>query len=222
MNTSFSLTKMSEPGECQVCPSQKAVCNGGMNIGPAAGYWRKNKTSSEFISCLFKDACLGMLPPANNPIGDCMKGYKGILCADCDIGFTRNREYQCKQCSSKVWVVGRIFVIILVIVALVYFFLKCQEKTRYLHVYLRLLLTHIQTILIIAAFNFRWPENLQTFFDFSRALAQPFSSLLELDCLMTHSIPTQVRLFQGQVIFLACLPIIFGLLSFMIWKIKGR
>ncbi|CDW87604.1 UNKNOWN [Stylonychia lemnae] len=73
---------MKEPGSCETCPTEKAVCNGGANIGPLPGYWRKSNASQRFEKCLYQPACLGMVAPKNNPMGDCSVGYRGILCAD--------------------------------------------------------------------------------------------------------------------------------------------
>jgi len=65
------------------CPTDKAVCYGGTNVGPSAGHWRTSNYSANFLTCLYKPACLGMIPPANNPKGSCAEGYQGIMCADC-------------------------------------------------------------------------------------------------------------------------------------------
>jgi len=84
---------MNEPGECQACPSDKALCYGGSNVGPAPGYWRASSKSSNFIACLYQSACLGMIPPTNNPQGSCAEGYEGVMCSSCQEGYTRSREY---------------------------------------------------------------------------------------------------------------------------------
>lgn len=81
--TTYSLTKMTSPGNCQECPTEKAVCMGGADVGPQPGYWRKSNLTSSFIKCLYEPACLGMVKPENNPCGSCLTGYQGILCADC-------------------------------------------------------------------------------------------------------------------------------------------
>ena len=47
--TGYSLIKMTEPGTCETCPTEKAICNGGSNIGPKAGFWRSSNISSNFI-----------------------------------------------------------------------------------------------------------------------------------------------------------------------------
>ena len=155
---SFSLIKMDEPGECKACPSDRAICNGGKDIGPLPGYWRKNNRTDNFIGCLHRPACLGMIAPDFNPKGSCAAGYQGVLCTDCKTGFTRSREYECKLCPPTWWIVTRILVIIACIMLLVVFLVTAQAQTRYLHVYLRLLINHVQLILIIATFHFNWPE----------------------------------------------------------------
>ena len=63
----FSLKVLTQPGTCQSCPSDKAVCNGGSDIGPLLGYWRSSNLSENFIKCLSKNSCLGMVAPDNNP-----------------------------------------------------------------------------------------------------------------------------------------------------------
>lgn len=65
--TSYSLVRMTGPGNCDKCPTEKAVCYGGSNVGPKAGYWRRNNYTSDFIKCLYEPACLGMVAPENNP-----------------------------------------------------------------------------------------------------------------------------------------------------------
>ena len=84
---------MDEPGECKACPSDRAICNGGKDIGPLPGYWRKNNRTDNFIGCLYRPACIGMIPPENNPKGSCAEGYRGVLCTDCKTGYTRSKEY---------------------------------------------------------------------------------------------------------------------------------
>lgn len=54
----FSLTKMTQPGNCLACPTTVATCFGGSFIGPNPGYWRKSNYTSNFIECLNPDACL--------------------------------------------------------------------------------------------------------------------------------------------------------------------
>ena len=113
-------------------------------MGPIEGYWRSSNQSSNFIACLYKPACLGMISPDFNPQGTCDAGYQGILCADCQPNFTRSRDYQCTKCESLWWSYFRIFLIVFVVLLLVFILTVAQSKSRYLHVYLRHLIDHIQ------------------------------------------------------------------------------
>ena len=61
------LEKQTEPGVCETCPEEMAICLGGKNIGPKPGYWRKNNITSVFIQCLNYYACLGIQAPEYNP-----------------------------------------------------------------------------------------------------------------------------------------------------------
>ncbi|CDW72330.1 UNKNOWN [Stylonychia lemnae] len=99
-DNSYSLIKMIEPGFCEKCPTSKAKCLGGAEIGPLPGFWRKSNTTKSIEKCFYQPACLGMIPPINNPMGECLFGYKGILCADCQTGYSRDMNFQCKQCPS--------------------------------------------------------------------------------------------------------------------------
>lgn len=72
---SYSLVQMTSPGDCTACPTQKATCVKGSQIGPNPGYWRKNNITSTFVKCLNTNACLGMVPPTYDPLGDCADGY---------------------------------------------------------------------------------------------------------------------------------------------------
>ena len=43
---------------CIPCPTDKAVCFGGNEIGPRKGFWRESALSDDFLRCFSKEACL--------------------------------------------------------------------------------------------------------------------------------------------------------------------
>ena len=47
--TEYSLVSFDGPSSCLECPTDKAICNGGSDIGPKAGYWRSSNTTDNFI-----------------------------------------------------------------------------------------------------------------------------------------------------------------------------
>src|SRR3569833_523666 len=91
---------LNEPGSCKSCQTEVSVCYGGNLIGPKPGYWRKNSTTQTFIKCPFSAACLGISPPTYNPIGDCSYAYKGIMCAECEEGFSNTGSFKCGMCPE--------------------------------------------------------------------------------------------------------------------------
>jgi hypothetical protein len=127
-------------------------------------------------------------------------------------------------CPPKWWVLLRSFLIIVVLILLLIFLIQAQSKSRYLHVFLRLLINHVQLILLISTFHFNWPVKLQDIFDFSRPISQPFSELLSLGCL--YSDPSDntdtIKQFFSTVIFLALLPLIFAACTVIYWKARLR
>lgn len=64
------LVSQSEPGECEVCPSE-AKCLGGSKMGPREGYWRPSNTTSTFKECPNRRACLGMINALSSEMGEC-------------------------------------------------------------------------------------------------------------------------------------------------------
>ncbi|CDW79752.1 UNKNOWN [Stylonychia lemnae] len=43
---SYSLIIMNQPGSCEACPTDKAICMGGADIGPLPGFWRKKMATN--------------------------------------------------------------------------------------------------------------------------------------------------------------------------------
>lgn len=139
---------MSQPGSCESCPSEKATCYGGTNVGPKPGYWRKSNNTSNFIECLVYSACLGMIPPQNDPMGTCATGYQGILCTDCQKGYSRTGDYECSQCPEQSSNIVRLaFIFLIVIFGLVFMIrstlMGAKNKTNVTSIYLKIVLNHV-------------------------------------------------------------------------------
>lgn len=191
--TSYSLVQMTEPGSCTECPSDRALCLGGTNIGPQPGYWRSSNTSSNFIQCLLPEACLGMTAPDYNPTGECAEGYQGILCTDCQPGYSRTGDYECSLCPNRIWNVVRLGLIFLVVVALIVFLIRstltgAHDKRNVTSIYTKILMNHIQLILLTASFNFDWPEKVVNFFDVAKPVAEVSTQIISVDCFLQSGI----------------------------------
>jgi len=167
---------MTSPGDCSPCPTAKAVCNGGTNIGPKPGYWRKSNVTSIFIPCMNYDACLGMIPPEYDPKGSCAKEYSGILCSECNPGYSRTGEFKCSQCPEPKSNIIRLVFIFLIFSGLIIFMIRstllgAHEKNNVTNIFFKILMNHLQLLLLSASFNFKWPKIVTDFFDSAKPVA---------------------------------------------------
>ncbi len=94
----YLLEVASSPTTCKECPPN-AECFGGGALSPQPGYWRSSSTSLNFLPCYFAAACLGSPDPlTHSPQGECLNGHRGILCAQCETGFSRDPSFECRAC----------------------------------------------------------------------------------------------------------------------------
>ena len=131
------------PGQCKDC-DPNAFCYG-MNItAPKPGYWRSTATGEEFTPCIRPESCEG--GSERLPLGICATGYKGILCNDCDEGYSR-AGLECSLCPGAALNIvifsALIIGLILVIALMVKSTLGGVETTKPLYqVYLKIFLNH--------------------------------------------------------------------------------
>ena len=76
------------------------------------------------MKCYNPEACLGMIPPDYNPIGDCAEEYQGVLCADCKPNYRRDIDYVCHECPDRKLTITKIFFVILAILVLALLLIK--------------------------------------------------------------------------------------------------
>eukprot|EP00347_Sterkiella_histriomuscorum_P008156 403346168 len=189
--SSFSLVKMDSPGQCQSCPTSQALCNGGNNVGPQPGYWRKSNKTYVFVKCFNENACLGMIPPENNPQGSCRESYFGILCSDCETGYSRTGNFECSPCPDKTQNVLRIIAIIIAMIAVIVFLIRstlngAAETKNVTSVFQKILLNHIQLLMVTASFDFDWPKILISFFQTSQNVGAASEQVFSVDCFLVN------------------------------------
>ncbi|CDW87056.1 UNKNOWN [Stylonychia lemnae] len=228
---SFSLIKMDQPGECQTCPTDKARCYGGTNIGPKPGYWRKNNVTSYFIQCLYLPACLGMVPPQDDPKGSCFIGYQGTLCADCVIGYSRQGDFKCQECPEKIANSLRLAAIFIGVCFLIVFVVRstllgARQSKNVTSIYLKIMMNHLQLIVLCSSFSFDWPRMLIDFYTEIKPVAQATTQIFSFDCFIDkrggdqNDVSDQVeffRIFYQKMIILAVTPLLLGFCSWIFW-----
>ena len=90
----------------------------------------------------------GIIPPDYNPSGSCLDGYQGILCADCEPGYSQSGSFQCQLCpdpaSNIVKLIGVAIAFIIVILFMIRSTLKGASEVRNItSVYQKILLNHV-------------------------------------------------------------------------------
>ncbi len=151
-------------GSCLVC-HPNAVCLSGAKIYPAAGFWRSSNTSENFIACMNPEACLGYVDDDTSPLGDCTDGYQGMLCSECSLGYTKTGDWECTECPHlAAHIFGLIFLVGIPVLILLWIvrsaILNAFGKRDMSGVYLRMLTSHIQILLLIASYDLEWHQNL--------------------------------------------------------------
>ncbi|CDW79966.1 UNKNOWN [Stylonychia lemnae] len=235
-NIGFSLIKMVSPGECSPCPIERAFCEGGANLGPRPGYWRRTNTSSNFIKCMNPPACLGWFPNYKDgiyePLGQCAKGYRGILCTQCIDNYSSTGNFQCSKCpdmvSNVIIMIAIIFGVGFALVMMVRSTLAgALEKKNAVSIYMKILMNHFQLILLVSSFNFSWPEEVTSFFSSSSPVAESSSQIFSIDCFMTGqgSSDDQSNLFRTfflKLLAFALLPILLACASYGFWFLNQK
>ena len=182
----YSLEQVTEISSCKSCPTEKATCLGGSNIGPNPGFWRSSNQTDNFIECQYHFACLGFVEPDWEPTGKCATGYQGILCGDCEVGFSRTKDFQCSRCPDQTMNIIRISLIMVVVLICLIIIIKSTLdgaliKKNLQSIYIKILMNHLQLIVLTASFDFDWPDNVTEFYDTTRPVSQVAQQILSFD-----------------------------------------
>lgn len=76
-----------------------------------------------------------MIEPDYNPLGECSEGYKGILCTDCEPGYSRSgSNFRCDLCPepgiNSLRLIGVAFAFVLLMIFIIRSTLKGATDRR--------------------------------------------------------------------------------------------
>ena len=233
-NEEYSLSTSTSPQECKECQKTRMYWRGGSDIGPRPGFWRSSTSSDNFIECLYKPACLGYVSPSNNNLGECFTGYQGILWADCEVGFSRTGQFEWDKCPNPLWnIIRLILILIAVIVAIVVIIrstlASASQRKNVQSVYIKLLMNHLQLLILTSSFEFDWPSRVVKLFETSEPVARVSTQVMSFDWFLdqrsenddgsTQSDGNLIRLYYQKMIMYALLPLVLALGSFTFWTL---
>jgi hypothetical protein len=225
----YLLAAATEETSCIPCPVAYATCIGGSSIVPKAGYWRASNITDVFYECSNLDACLGYVDTASNLQGDCLEGYEGILCGKCKPGFNHVGDYECGKCPDEVFNTIRIvlfFVLVtLIVCVLVVFTIRgANNKRNILGVYNRVLVNHMQMLVIIYSFDLQWPDEFINIFGSTETVAEAPQQFMSFDCFIDTRSDNEsdsknsIKLYYWRVIIAAVIPFLIVALNYALWN----
>lgn len=212
-----------EPVPCKKCQDEVSMCLGGSEIYPKPNYWRSSNTSDNFIKCINEKACLGHMDNSSNPFGDCAEGYSGIVCSQCEPGYSKNDNTQeCLKCPSKTSNTALLVIFILVMALIIVILVRsnlrsANQEKNYLPVFFRILLNHLQVLTLTASFDFEWPEELVTFFRGIQPVSEASSQILSINCFIGDKSIKTNDIFIVKNSVMAVLPLIMIILAIIVW-----
>ena len=81
----------------------------------------------------------------------------------------------------------------LLAIALVAFMIKstfsgAKDKNNVTSIYIKILMNHVQLIVLTASFNFDWPDKVKDLFDAAKPVASASTQVLSIDCFLASKV----------------------------------
>lgn len=214
---------------CTPCPVTYASCIGGSNIVPKKGYWRASNETDVFYECNNYDACQGYVDASSSLLGDCLFGHEGILCGQCIIGYSHTAAYECGKCPDDVLntirIIGFFVLVFFIVIILVVFTIRgANNKRNTLGVYNRVLVNHIQMLVIIYSFDLQWPQNFINILSNSETVAQAPQQFMSFDCFIDQRNSddpdgNSLKLYYWRVVIASIIPFLIVGSNYIVWNI---
>ncbi len=131
-----------------------------------------------------------MVPPKNVSIGECSDGYQGVMCMDCAVGYSRTNGYFCSKCPLFKFNILRLLGILLIAVLFGVVLIRStlvlgrKNVVSFQSVYMRILMNHLQLIILTASFHLDWPQKVLQFFANVRLFSNMATQLISIDCFL--------------------------------------
>ncbi|CDW85128.1 UNKNOWN [Stylonychia lemnae] len=220
---SFSLVKMTEPGQCRTCPSSVAICRGGSDIGESLNQKIIHKAH---VKLGIKEYSAQI---ANQDI------HRQILNAQNVLNRLKTSQDQQQYLYNTLFLtlIKQIGVIVGVVILIRVTLNGAGDVRNITSVYQKILLNHIQLILLTSTFNFKWPDIVMEFFKTSRTVGEASDQIFSVDCFLNSKEQSSqqmkqnnqqffIRIFYFKLALFALMPFMLLILCNIIWMIILR
>ena len=205
--------------QCLPCDTTSFTCNGSSIIVALPENWRAAPSSFTFYSCPVPGACLNG--------GVCAKGYTGVLCSVCDIGYGQDFSGVCSQCPSLLisivvlcsFVVGVFTFMLFVTMVTIQTFGIPDSINRIFVNGLCITFFYFQALELMASIDLGWPRTTRNFFYLlGMVFSMKFTKSQPVACLFNsfNMNSMHIAFVYGAVFFM--FPIVAG----MAWLIFKR
>ena len=173
-----------------------------------------------------------------NAVGLCdtENGYYGVMCTACLPGFKKSGQFECEVCGSGETIRVVIIMVSMVIglCVMINFTLKGAVKGSESSVFNKILMNHLQMLIITQDFDMDWPDPIINIFSVASPINQMTESITNFDCFMdTRTLEevdqydfvlpqNEIRVYSQKVLIMALLPIILAIFSWVVWWIICR
>ena len=180
---------------CDACPAN-ANCTGGDAIVSLAGFWHSHKYSSQLHRCPRPEACLYG--------GICAEGHTGNACGSCAPGYGSLSPFHCRKCLARGSIIAIYFGVTAAAFFLVSYLVHSTLEDNVQGVaasrpsdYLKLLIRHLQYLVIIGSLQIEWPAALTGIFAAAGAAfsAAGSAGVVSMECVLSDnsSVPVPVQ-----------------------------
>lgn len=122
----------------------------------------------------------------------CREGYQGTLCVTCEDGYFRDVSGRCQKCGSATATGLRLFGVSLLIATLLGFFLyraysNAGQGASLEVMVMKEVLTHLQTVGIVASVPLQWPAAISTVFSIGTTTSSISQQGITVECVLDGS-----------------------------------
>ena len=126
-------------------------------------------------------------------LSGCSEGYAGYGCLTCDQGFTRSGDFECRKCMDANTTFALIFVLVLVATGVTAYMVRSTiqskgEPKEAKPMIIKLVVSHLQIVALVALFPLEWPQGVKTFFAIFAAssVSGGEAALFSVDCALAE------------------------------------
>ena len=97
------------------------------------------------------------------------------------------------------------------------------ERKNIQSVYMKILMNHLQLIILTASFELEWPSKVAKLFETSGAAAKVSEHIFSFDCFLDKRSESEddnfIRLYYQKMIMYSLCPLLMALMSAIFWKL---